>query len=204
MEHGSRRSLHFNVTAHATADWTRQQLREVIPSEHSYRFMIHDRDSIFSAQLDRSIANMGLKVLRTPYRSPWANAFCARMISSMRRQCLDFLIPLSETHLRHSLEEWTTYYNLSRPHSALGPSVPDPPAEIPVQLQSDRHRIDKRIRVMSKPVLGGLYHDYALATARCRFLRGQLFDASGFTARPSPVENLFACGSRPARRCSVP
>ena len=55
MEVGSRRILHYNVTAHPTADWTLQQFREAIPSDHGYQFLIHDRDSIFSRQLDQQL-----------------------------------------------------------------------------------------------------------------------------------------------------
>ncbi len=62
MEHGSRRVLHASVTRHPRAHWMLQQLREAIPSDHAYRYLIHDRDSIFSAELDTSIANLRLKV----------------------------------------------------------------------------------------------------------------------------------------------
>jgi len=55
MEVGTRRIVHCNVTAHPTAAWTSQQLREAIPSDHSYRFLIHDRDSIFSAEVDQQL-----------------------------------------------------------------------------------------------------------------------------------------------------
>jgi putative transposase len=78
MEHATRRILHCNVTAHPTAQWTLQQLREAIPADHRYRFLIHDRDSIFSAQLDQSIRHLGLTVLKTPVRTPVANAICER------------------------------------------------------------------------------------------------------------------------------
>jgi putative transposase len=70
MEIGSRKILDCNVTAHPTAEWTAQQLREAIPSDHSYRFLIHDRDGIFSAEVDQTIENLGLKVVRTPVRAP--------------------------------------------------------------------------------------------------------------------------------------
>jgi putative transposase len=81
MEVGSRRILHCNVTAHPTAEWTLQQLREAIPSDHPYQFLIHDRDSIFSAELDQELENtFGLRVLRTPVRTPQANAYCERLI----------------------------------------------------------------------------------------------------------------------------
>ena len=69
MEHASRRIIHLNVTAHPTAAWTLQQLREAIPSDHTYRFILHDRDAIFSTLLDASIAHMGLEVVKTPVRS---------------------------------------------------------------------------------------------------------------------------------------
>ena len=72
MEHATRRILHIQVTAHPTAPWTLQQLREAIPAEHTYRFLLHDRDSIFSAQLDESIRHLDLRVLKTPPQSPQA------------------------------------------------------------------------------------------------------------------------------------
>jgi putative transposase len=74
MAHATRRILHVNVTAHPTAPWTLQQLREAIPSDCGYRFLIHDRDTIFSQQLDQRVRNLGLRVLKTPVRSPQAKA----------------------------------------------------------------------------------------------------------------------------------
>src|SRR5262249_45134590 len=65
IKHATRRILHTDVTAHPTAPWTLQQLRAAIPSDHTYRFLIHDRDSIFSRQLDQSIRTLGLRVLKT-------------------------------------------------------------------------------------------------------------------------------------------
>jgi transposase InsO family protein len=97
MEVGRRRILHFDVTAHPTAEWTLQQFREAIPDDHSYRFLIHDRDSIFSAEVDRILAASGLRVLRTPVRAPKANAYCERLIGTIRRECLDFVIPFNVT-----------------------------------------------------------------------------------------------------------
>jgi putative transposase len=79
MEHASRRMLHVNVTDHPTAVWTVQQLREAIASDHSYRFIIHDRDAIFSAEFDASVAALGLEVIKTPVRSPKANSLCERI-----------------------------------------------------------------------------------------------------------------------------
>jgi putative transposase len=85
MEVGTRRIVHCNVTAHPTAAWTLQQLREAIPSDHSYRFLIHDHDSIFSAEVDQQLKAFGLRVLHTPARAPKANAYCERLVESVRR-----------------------------------------------------------------------------------------------------------------------
>ncbi len=113
MELGSRRIVHCNVTAHPTADWTLQQFREAIPSDHCYQFLIHDRDSIFSRELDQHLkSDFKLKVLRTPVRAPKANAYCERLIGTVRRECLDFVIPLGARHLRMTLRSWVTHYNL--------------------------------------------------------------------------------------------
>lgn len=112
MEIGSRRILHCNVTSHPTAQWTIQQLREAIPSDHEYRFLIHDRHATFSSEVDKTVAALGLKVVKTPIRTPQANAYCERLIGTMRRECLDFMIPLNERHLRKILREWVTHYNV--------------------------------------------------------------------------------------------
>jgi transposase InsO family protein len=130
IHHGSRRLLHFNLTAHPTAAWTLQQLREVIGFGETYRYLIRDRDSIFAKNLDDSIGRLGLKIMKSPICSPMANAICERVIGTIRRECLDWLIPISETHLRLLLRERGIHYNQSCPHMALGPGVPDPPAAI--------------------------------------------------------------------------
>jgi hypothetical protein len=84
IEHHSRRLIHFNVTAHPTAQWTRQQLREAVGYEEQYAYRLHDRDSIFSAELDHSIQRLGLRVLKSPPRSPKANALCERVLGTLR------------------------------------------------------------------------------------------------------------------------
>src|SRR5438128_12503936 len=126
MEIGSRRILHSNTTCHPTAEWTLQQFRECVTGEEPYKFIIHDRDSIYSKELDSSLRSLGLRVLRTPYRSPQANAFCERLIGSARRECLDFVIPLHESHIRMIPKPWVAHFNRGRPHSSLGPGIPEP------------------------------------------------------------------------------
>jgi transposase InsO family protein len=164
IEHGTRRLTHVNVTANPGAEWTLQQLRESL-TEHRHRHLIHDRDRIYSRQLDNSIGALGLKVLRSPIASPKANAICERVIGTIRRECLDWMIPLSEAHLRALLDEWVTHYNKGRPHSSLGPGVPDPPqAAALLPRCASRHRLATGAFVRVKSVLGGLHHEYALAT----------------------------------------
>jgi putative transposase len=165
MEHATRRILHCNVTAHPTAAWTLQQLREAFPSHHSYRFLLHDRDSIFSAQLDQHIRNMGLRVLKTPPQSPQANALCERLIGTLRQECVNLMIPLTVDHLRRLLTAWVQYYNARRPHMSLGPGIPQPPPPFPVPLQAHRHHLPEHLRVVAHPILGGLHHAYELTAA---------------------------------------
>jgi transposase InsO family protein len=162
IEIGSRKIVHCGVTSNPTAGWTSQRLREAILWDHSYRFLIHDRDGIFSEALDRSVANMGVKALKTPVRAPKANAYCERLIGTIRRECLDFMIPIGENHLRMILKEWVAHYNRGRPHSSLGPGIPEPPPGLPAALQIHRHRLPKERRVRATPILGGLHHESGL------------------------------------------
>src|SRR5882762_1196814 len=164
IEHHSRRLIHCNVTAHPSAAWTLQQLREAIGFEERHQYLLHDRDSIFAKHLDESIGRLGLKVLKSPPRSPMANAICERVIGTIRRECLDWLIPLSEAQLRTTLRSWVQHYNRGRPHMGLGPGIPDPPI-IPIARPTSRHRRGASYVVRADPILGGLHHEYALATA---------------------------------------
>lgn len=162
MEIGSRRILHINVTDHPTAEWTTRQLRTAIPGDSSYRYLLDDRDSIFSRDLDAAMGRLGLKVVRSPVRAPRANSFVERLIGSLRREVLDWLIPLTENQLRALAREWAEHYNRERPHMSLGPGFPDPAEGLPVPRGEHRHRLPEHSRVVSKPVLGGLHHEYRL------------------------------------------
>jgi putative transposase len=161
MEVGSRRIAHVNVTAHPTAAWTLQQFREVISGERAEHFLIHDRDSIYSRDFDDALRATGLTILKTPYQAPQANAFCERLIGTIRRECLDFLIPLSERHLRTILKEWVRHYNRGRPHSSLGPGIPHAGFRYR-RVKPCGHRIPMDHRVVAKPILGGLHNEYRL------------------------------------------
>jgi putative transposase len=161
LEVGSRRILHGNVTAHPTAEWTAQQFRMIVPSDQTHRFVVHDRDTIYSEGVDRTLETMGLVVLRTPVRAPQANAFCERVIGTIRRECLDFVIPMNERHLRAVLRGWCSHYNRGRPHASLGPGIPERPDEDRIS-QSTGHQLPGGSRVAARPILGGLHHEYRL------------------------------------------
>jgi putative transposase len=169
IEHGTRRLAHVNVTAHPSADWTLQQLRAVVGEESRYQYLIHDRDKIFAKHLDDSIRALGIEVLRSPVASPKANSICERVIGTIRRECLDWIIPMSEAHLRSILREWATHYNQGRPHSALGPGVPDPPKEsLEAPKSTSRHELAAGALVLARAVMGGLHHEYSLALVPVR------------------------------------
>ncbi len=161
LEVGSRRLLHINATAHPTAAWILQQFREILAEPHAYRFVLHDRDSLYSAGLDAAVTAMGVRVLRTPVRAPRANAYCERVLGSLRRECLDFLIPFGEEHLRRVLRTWGVHYNRGRPHACLGPGLPEPSRELPAPVLAG-HRLPATSRVVARSVLGGLHHEYSL------------------------------------------
>jgi transposase InsO family protein len=160
IEHDSRRLLHVNVTAHPTSEWTIQQFREAIPADHPYRILIHDRDAIFSKTVDQCVSHMGLHVIKTPARMPVANTICERVLGSLRRECLDLVIPLNERHLYGILKEWIGHYNQGRPHMSLGPGIPKPIRTLPVSRQAHRHRLPTGQGVEARPILSGLHHEY--------------------------------------------
>ena len=91
-----------------------------------------------------------------------ANAYCERLIGSMRRECLDWVVPLREKHLRRILREWVVHYNRGRPHASLGPGIPE--AETTQQLSPKHpgHELPPDCRIRIKEVLGGLHHEYRL------------------------------------------
>ena len=159
LEVGTRRILHWNVTEHPTANWTAQQFRMIVPGDQALRFVIHDRDTIYSERVDHTLEAMGLAVLKTPARVPQANTFCERLIGTIRRECLDFVIPMTERHLRAILREWISHYNRGRPHASLGPGIPDGPLDGGIG-DSNGHQFPTGYRVAATAILNGLHYEY--------------------------------------------
>jgi transposase InsO family protein len=126
LAHDRRRILHFNVTAHPTAEWTGQQLWEAFLFDQLPRYLLRDRDAIFGHDFRRQVIDMGIQeVLSTP-RSPWQRAHVERVIGSIRRECLDHLIAFNETSLRRILGSYVEYHHRSRTHLALRKDSPEP------------------------------------------------------------------------------
>jgi putative transposase len=163
LDISTRRLVHWNLTEHPTAEWTAQQFRTCVTGDDPHRFVIHDRDAIYSGAVDRALKSMHLRVLMTPVRAPQANAYCERLIGTMRRERVDFMIPLNERHLQRFLAEWVPHDNRGRPHASLGPGIPDRPSS--VVPQSTGHRLPHGHRVADTPILGGLHHEYRLEVA---------------------------------------
>ena len=159
LDIGTRRIVHWNLTDHPNSEWTIQQFRNGLPLDGTYRFLVHDRDGIFAQAVDEALRSMSLQALKTPVRAPQANAHCDRFIGTARRECLDWMIPLNERHLRSILAEWISHYNGERPHSALGPGLPNDPTQ---QTALTGHRIPATHRSAAGARLGGLHRHYVL------------------------------------------
>ena len=158
LEVGTRRILHWNVTAHPTADWTAQQFRMIVPGDQAHRFVIHDRDTIYSERVDRTLEAMGLTVLKTPVRAPQANRLLRTRdrhdpprVSGLRDSdgasgiCAPFFGCGSLT---------TIAADRTRAWDRAFPIAPDrPPA-------ATGHRIREGHCVVADPILGGLHHEY--------------------------------------------
>ena len=90
----------INVTPHPSAEWVARQITEAFPWNKAPRYMIRDRDRIYGAVVTRRLRAMGIRDKPTAPASPWQNGFAERLIGSIRRECVDHIIVLSEVHLR--------------------------------------------------------------------------------------------------------
>ncbi len=153
LRHDRRHVVHFNVTAHPTAEWTAQQIVEAFPFDDAPRFLIRDRDSIYGNAFQQRVKNMGIEEVLIAPRSPWQNPYAERLIGSIRRECLDHVIVLDERHLYRILRSYLDYYTRSRTHLSLDRNAP-----IERDVEPPCHG-----RVVSIPQVGGLHHRYRRA-----------------------------------------
>jgi putative transposase len=150
LAHDRRRIVHCNVTAHPTAEWTGQQLREAFPFDQLPRYLLRDLDAIFGDSFRGQVRDMGIHEVLCAPRSPWQRAYIERVIGSIRRECLDHVLVFDESSLRRILRSYLDYYHRSRTHLSLGKDSPEPRSIQPEPMG----------RVVALPKIGGLHHCY--------------------------------------------
>jgi len=145
-----RRVVHGNVTSAASADWAAQQIIDAFPEDTAPCYLLRDRDGVYGAPFRKRIAGLGIEEVMTAPRSPWQNPFAERLVGSIRRDCVDHVIVLGESHLRVILKSYFAYYHRARTHLSLGKDAPDPR---PVQPPSAG-------QIVAFREVGGLHHRY--------------------------------------------
>jgi putative transposase len=151
--HDRRKVVHFNVTAHPTAEWTARQLIEAFPEDSAPRYLLRDRDQIYGEEFRLRVKGMQIEEVITAPRSPFQNPYAERVIGSIRRECLDHVIIIGEDQLRRILRDYLDYYHNSRTHEALETYSPTP-REIEAPAKG---------KVIAVPQVGGLHHRYRRA-----------------------------------------
>jgi putative transposase len=152
ISHDRRRILHFNVTEHPTSLWIVQQLREAFPFGSAPRFLIFDRDGKYELEVPVAVRALKISPLRTAFESPWQNGIAERWVESCRRDLLDHVIAVNESHMKRLLGEYVRYYHEDRTHLGLSKKTPN-----------GRARSVDSGRVLTQDRLGGLHHRYSRA-----------------------------------------
>jgi transposase InsO family protein len=141
----------IDTTRHPTAEWIARQITEAFPWNEAPRYLIRDRDQVYGAAATRRLRAMGIRDKPIAPGSPWQNGFAERLIGSIRRECVDHIVVLGETHFRRVLKSYARYYNKLRTHRSLDKDAPVP------------RPIQRTGSIMSHALLGGLHHHYARA-----------------------------------------
>src|SRR3990170_443551 len=115
------------------------------------RFLIRDRDAKHTRAFDEVFASEGARVIKTPIRTPRANAFAERVVRTIRGEVLDWTLVLGRRHLDRILRRYERHYNEQRPHRGLDLAAPDGAGAVPTGLPD---LIERR------KVLGGRIHEY--------------------------------------------
>lgn len=150
LSHPRRRVGYFNVTEPPTAEWTSRQLLQAFPFDTAPRYLLRDRDRIYSQNVRQRLTDMGITEVLTAPRSPWQSPYVERLIGSIRRECLDHLIASNEESLRATLRSYFSYYHDSRCHLALHKDSPDTREVQPPE----------KGNLVEIPKVGGLHHRY--------------------------------------------
>jgi len=149
------RAVHvLGVTKHPDGTWATQVARNLVAGledkGRSFKFLVRDRDSKFTAAFDAVFTSGGTRVIKCPVRTPRANAFAERWVGTARRECTDHLLIFGRRHAA-VLRSYVAHYNSERPHRSLQLSPPWP---------ERAPRTEGPSTVRRKDVLGGLVHEY--------------------------------------------
>ncbi len=150
LSHDRRRIVHFNVTTAPSAAWAGQQVVEAFPWEAAPRFLLRDRDGTYGTDFVRRVTGLGIEQVVISARSSWQSPYVERVIGSIRRECLDHVIVLSEKQLRRLLRSYFAYYHGLRTHLGLAKDCPETRPVEPPHLGVIR----------AERVVGGLHHRY--------------------------------------------
>jgi putative transposase len=153
-----RRVVHvLGVTANPNGPWVAQVARnfstDLEAAGKRFRFLIRDRDTKFTASFDAVFASISIEAIRTPVRSPRANAFAERFVKSIRSECLDHLLVYSRRHLEAVVTEYLRHYNEAGPHQGLDLAQPIPRDVTPITTGT----------IIRRDVLGAIIHEYDVA-----------------------------------------
>jgi putative transposase len=150
LGHDRRKIVHFDVTAHPTQVWLSRQMTEAFPWDTAPRYLLRDRDASYGQSFRDRVRAMGINEVVTAPRSPWQNAYVERIIGSIRRECLDYVVILNERHLRRVLSSYVQYYHRTRTHLSLNKDCPEPRPTHPPTAGN----------IIAFPEVGGLHHRY--------------------------------------------
>jgi transposase InsO family protein len=148
LGHGRRKLIRYAVTAHPTAEWIARQIVEAFPWDEAPEYLVRDRDSVYGEAVKRRLRGLGIRDRPTAPHSPQQNAYVERLIGSIRRECTDHVIVFGETHLRRIMSAYTSYYNQTRTHLALGKDAPI------------GRSIERIGHIIAEPIVAGLHYRY--------------------------------------------
>ncbi|MHB1776826.1 MAG: integrase core domain-containing protein [Acidimicrobiales bacterium] len=152
-----RRVVHLlGVTTNPDNPWVTQVARNFATGPEDagrrFRFLVRDRGGKLTSSFDTVLASIGIEAVKTPVRSPRANAYAERWVRTVRAECLDHLLIFGRRHLESVLSEYIDHYTRARPHRGLDLDTPQPISA------ADRTGVLRR-----RDVLGGLIHEYEIA-----------------------------------------